>query len=547
MMWEKSDHTSSGDVQDSTVKQSLATCNPPHLDILRAHLSDLGLELDSEGIVRWERSNKLHPRNWSLSRKLYDISLIVILDFATTAISSAGAATSDVAREDLKIGRVLSLFSFTSIYMIGQGFGGAIFPPFSESFGRKKLYVISTALYSLFCLLPGVLPYLPVILIGRFGAGVLSAIPTNVVAGSIEDMFNAGHRIWMIFAWLMAANLGLSLGPIYGAFVVEYLGWHWHFRISAIFTGAMSILLLFTRESRPSQLLEARVALLRKATGDDSFRINNPDHAPDLDTLIRLVLLRPIRLLFTEPIVFVTSIISAVAFALVYLFTEAIPIVYGSFGFSATQSSLVFLAMCVGICLSVLTRFYDQHIFRKRQKNRQPLQPEDKLTGFAIGAPLLAIGLWWFAWTVPPIVNHVPWIVSSCSLALIGYACTEFDTTLAGYVADSYTIYAASAFASMALARAVLCAVFPLFAHQMFVVLGSNKALTVLASLATLFCLTPILLLSYGTAIRKSSKFASYSLDVYRDNQVDAETWEIETVEVEVDGVILSSEPPRTT
>jgi MFS family permease len=110
--------------------------------------------------------------------------------------------------------------------MIGQGFGGAVFPPFSESFGRKNLYIISTALYSFFCLLPGVLPYLPVIIIGRFGAGVLSAIPTNVVAGSIEDMFNAGHRIWMIFAWLMAANLGLALGPIYGAFVVKYLGWY---------------------------------------------------------------------------------------------------------------------------------------------------------------------------------------------------------------------------------------------------------------------------------------------------------------------------------
>jgi hypothetical protein len=309
----------------------------------------------------------------------------------------------------------------------------------------------------------------------------------------------------------------------------------------------MAILLLFTRESRPSQLLEARVALLRKATGDDTFRINNPDHAPDLKSLVRLVLLRPLRLLFTEPIVFVTSMISAVAFALVYLFTEAIPIVFSALGFSATQSSLVFLGLCVGICLSVFTRFYDQHILRQRQKNRQPLQPEDKLTGFAIGAPLMAIGLWWFAWTVPPAVHHVPWIVPACSLALVGYACTEFDTTLAGYVADSYTIYAASAFASMALARAVLCAVFPLFAHQMFVGLGSNKALTVLAALAIAFCITPIMLLRYGTAIRKHSKFASYSLNIYRDNQVDAEAWEIQSTELQVDGVILSNEPPRST
>jgi hypothetical protein len=55
----------------------------PHLDVLQTHLSHLGLQLDEEGVVRWERSNKLHPRNWPMARKMYDISLIVILDFAT--------------------------------------------------------------------------------------------------------------------------------------------------------------------------------------------------------------------------------------------------------------------------------------------------------------------------------------------------------------------------------------------------------------------------------------------------------------------------------
>ena len=291
--------------------------------------------------------------------------------------------------------------------------------------------------------------------------------------------------------------------------------------------------MLFIRESRPSQLLEQQVSTLRRVTGDNALRIKNPDHSPDLRTFARLTLFRPLRLFFTEPIVFVVATLSAVAYGLIYLFTEAIPIVYASFGFSPQKASLVFFAICVGILCGTFTRFYDQRLFRKRRKLRQILQPEDKLTGFTIAAPLFAIGLWWFAWTVPPMVSQVPWIASVLSMILIGYSTVEIDTTLAGYVADSYTVFSASAFAAMAFMRALFCAVFPLFAYQMFTSLGANIALTVLASTATAFCLAAALLLRNGKKIRERSPFAKYSLGVHRDHQVDRYEWENDEIGLE--------------
>jgi len=185
------------------------------------------------------------------------------------------------------------------------------------------------------------------------------------------------------------------------------------------------------------------------------------------------------------------SVMSAVAFGLIYLFAEALPVVYGSFGFSDKQSSLAFIAIGIGLLCGIFTRLYDDHIFRKRQSRRQALRPEDKLTGFAIAAPLLAIGLWWFSWTIPPTISHVHWIVSLLSLVLVGYAANEFDCTLAGYLADSYTVFAASAFAALALLRALCCAMFPLFAHQMFTNLTPNAASSILAAVATVFCSAP--------------------------------------------------------
>jgi MFS family permease len=71
----------------------------------------------------------------------------------------------------------------------------------------------------------GTTPNISGVIIGRFFSGLLSAIPTIVVAGSIEDMFTAERRVWMIFTWGVAANIGLTLGPIYGSYITQHIGW----------------------------------------------------------------------------------------------------------------------------------------------------------------------------------------------------------------------------------------------------------------------------------------------------------------------------------
>lgn len=47
-------------------------------------LDENGLEYTPDGkFIRWSASNKKHPRNWHMSRKIYDSSLIIFLDFFT--------------------------------------------------------------------------------------------------------------------------------------------------------------------------------------------------------------------------------------------------------------------------------------------------------------------------------------------------------------------------------------------------------------------------------------------------------------------------------
>lgn len=289
-------------------------------------------------------------------------------------------------------------------------------------------------------------------------------------------------------------------------------------------TGVTTLLLFGIRESRPSLLLTKQVAKFQK--GDPSMpplKALNPDHTPDLGTFARIALFRPIKLFFTEPIVFIVSSISAIAFGIIYMFTEALPPIYESMGFSERSASLSFIAIGIGLICGFFTRMTDHRTILKYKEEGISPQPEHKLLGFSLGAPILAVGLWWFAWTIPPRVTGVHWIVPSLALVLIGYALNEFDAVLAGYLADSYLSYAASGFAALALVRAVLSGVFPLFATQMFDGLGANVAASVLAAVATVFCIVPPVFARYGAKIRARSTFARHSLQVYQDTGVDKE------------------------
>jgi hypothetical protein len=110
--------------------------------------------------------------------------------------------------------------------------------------------------------------------------------------------------------------------------------------------------------------------------------------------------------------------------------------------------------------------------------------------------------------------------VSLLSLVLVGYAANEFDCTLAGYLADSYTVFAA-----LALLRALCCAMFPLFAHQMFTDLAKCRFIHPCRGCHGILP-QPIIFFRYGRRIRQSSKFAKYSLQAYNENQVDHNDWE---------------------
>lgn len=274
------------------------------------------------------------------------------------------------------------------------------------------------------------------------------------------------------------------------------------------FVGCMCCL---TRESRTSRILQQQIKQIRKQTGRSDLSSETHAAPPTPREFVRKYLALPVVLLVTEPIVIVVTILSAIAWSLLFLFTESLSVVFSLYGFTDTQTSLFFIPILIGVFGGIPVRLHDYSLLRNKNMKGEPLKPEDKLFGFALAAPALAIGLWWFAWTTPQAV-HTHWMVPTLALVLIGFAINEFEYILAGYLTDCYGAYSSSAIAAMSVVRSAFAGGLPLFTYFMFTGISTNAASSILAAMATMFCLAPVLFMRHGATLREKSSFAKHNV-----------------------------------
>ncbi|KAM0795126.1 major facilitator superfamily domain-containing protein [Usnea florida] len=483
----------------------------------RAHvgteLNSHGLQLGRDDFVEWKLDEKQHPRNWNLGKKVFNVGLVCFFEFWMTAISSAGTAASDSGRKDYDISRTMGYFVFTSLYLLGQAIGSIFCSPVSETFGRRTQYIVAIAVYCIFSAVTAAVPSPIAVGFGRFVTGFASAIPATVAFGSFEDLYDSETRIWIVYIYTLTGNMGLVLGPIYSAYVTAYAGWRWVFYVSTIVSGVGIGASWFLHESRTGYLLEMKVAAIQGTVGDKSLRVPGKHHFT-LRSFAQDFLLRPLEFLVTQPIIFCCAVLMTVSYSLIYGLTEGLTVVYTEFGFAeSTTSSLSFIPILLGLSINVLPRIYDQRRFTRCRRQNVPLRPETKIKSLITSCPALAIGLWLFAWTIPPRVPHVHWIVSMIGLVFVGYATNDLAYVLFGYLTDSYGPYAASACAALSLSRTLMGAIFPLFTYTMYTGLGGNVATSVFAAIATVFCMTPVVFIKYGRTLRNMSHFAQSDED----------------------------------
>lgn len=307
-----------------------------------------------------------------------------------------------------------------------------------------------------------------------------------------------------------APCLGPTIGPIVGGFAGESIGWRWVEGIMAIFTGVLWIFgSLTVPETYAPVLLRQRAKALSAETGHVYLSIlENRQGKTTPSATFKKALSRPWVLLFVEPIVLILSIYMAILYGTLFMFFGAFPIVYQQGrGWSQGIGGLAFVGGAVGMILGVIYAILDnQRYARLDSAHNGQAPPEARLPPSMLGAILLPVGLFWFAWTNFPSIH---WVVSIIAGAPFGFGMVVIMLGGMNYLVDSYTVYAASVLAANAVLRSLCGAAFPLFTSQMYNMLGIHWASS-LPGFLTVACLPfPFLFYKYGEKIQMRCKYTA--------------------------------------
>ena len=136
--------------------------------------------------------------------------------------------------------------------------------------------------------------------------------------------------------------------------------------------------------------------------------------------LFKVSIVRPIKLLFLSPIVFMISLYMALVYGYLYLMFTTFPRVFqGQFDFSDGSVGLAYLGSGMGSFFGLIFcgAVSDQLVVSLTKRNGGEPMPEYRLPAMFAGAILLPIALFMYAWTAQ---YKVHWILPIIGSAILG-------------------------------------------------------------------------------------------------------------------------------
>ncbi|KZL86881.1 mfs multidrug transporter [Colletotrichum incanum] len=477
------------------------------------------------------------PFSWSLGRKT---TVLFGTFFASTlAAYSAGAyaMAADPLMEKWSLSSTEFNFGIT-LFVLGFGFAPMILALISEIYGRYWVFVGSGALFFLGTLGCAVTRSFAGMLVSRLITGNGASVFATLTGGVVGDVFHKENRNTPMALYSLTIMVGTGLGPMVSGVIVDSLHWRWIFYLQMITVGSTTLaIFFFFDETRSNVVLRRKCealntwfednhlqrvaprgdvdgALLSRDIHPSSLycsqtaRVKFQAHfeGPALDmSIVWRSFSFPLKLLFTESVVFWFSAWVSFAWAILYMQFNSIGLAFRSVhGFNSTQVGGIYTAVIVGSIIGAVITIFQDPIFRRLMPRRMAT-PEGRLYSACVESLFLPIGLFWLGWSSSP---NVPWVVPA--LAIVSVTVGIFTVYLAVfiYLADTYHRYASSALAAQSMCRNLLAGVFPLFTNIMFQRLGYGVAGILLGGIGLLLSLVPWLLCIYGEKIRSRSPFA---------------------------------------
>uniref|UniRef100_A0A0K3CDZ5 BY PROTMAP: gi/472587111/gb/EMS24610.1/ MFS polyamine transporter [Rhodosporidium toruloides NP11] gi/647394703/emb/CDR35936.1/ RHTO0S01e10528g1_1 [Rhodosporidium toruloides] n=1 Tax=Rhodotorula toruloides TaxID=5286 RepID=A0A0K3CDZ5_RHOTO len=504
---------------DATLRLEPTSSRRSHLDIVDPDERAAEKAPPDVVWVDWDGpDDPANPLNWSRRRK-WVISSVGSFFCTLVSLSVSGYSIAEVSvEEELDTSKTLSLLGLTT-FTLAFAIAPLILAPLSEVYGRSFIYFASAVVFALFFIPQALAKNIETVLIARFISGCAGSTAVSIAGGTFADVWRGADRGAPMAFFTLAAVAGPGLGPVMFGYLAQikgfpYLSWVL-FAMSSVFALSLPFIL---DETRASVLLSRKAARLRKETGDERYQSKDDFERGSIRELMKTSLGRPVQMLMREPVLIaITAWISFTWVRLLHLFLVSIPTVYkGVFGFNTGQAGLVYMGQFVGGSLGMI---FDRYCERFYQRNVAKRGPEARLYSAFGGGIFLPVGAFIFCFTSYP---QCHWMGSVVGVVIL-YAGVYLSYLAAySYLAEAYTLYAASALSAMSFARNVIAAVFPLFTPAMYDRLGVQGATGLTAGLDTLLSVTPFVLFAFGGRLRLRSPFA---MELARREEADRVKW----------------------
>ncbi|KAH7188844.1 major facilitator superfamily domain-containing protein [Fusarium flagelliforme] len=468
---------------------------------------------DSSDESAWSDTESWDPLKLSPMRKLH----IVIAGFTCTFNGNFGSSMPsgalDIIAEKFNVTDPVYLILLNSLYMVGYVLGPLLFGPLSEYIGRRPVLIGTYLGYILFTFLASVSPNYAALLVFRLLCGINAAAPTTVIGGLYADILdNPSIRGNAMALYMTVTTIGPLIGPIVSGFSSP-ISWRWPFWIAGMMAVAGLPLVLTIPETYAPVLHNKMVKahIKRRQKERKKNRVENNDEEPlELKPFnVRKIFFRPMKLLFTEPILASTSIYLTLAYSVFYLMFQAYPRVFqGFYGLSPGMAGLAYIPFCIGVVLSlgvfaIYTRYHDKQTAAGAEWTKNHIYRRLPLA--CIASPCMVISLFWLGWTVwsslSPIIPSLGGIFFGLGFQLLFMGMTN-------YLTDVFRSHSASALGAAAMLRSIGATTLPLAADSMYTNLGIHWAPSVLAFVALAMGVIPFVFIRYGDRLARSSKTA---------------------------------------
>ncbi|KAL4865826.1 hypothetical protein BDV12DRAFT_145095 [Aspergillus spectabilis] len=486
----------------------------PTADLEKSRTARSGQSRQDPKLVTWNGPDDPdNPKNWPMRKKWLIVLMVSSFTFISPVSSSMVAPALTTLAKDLHITDAVESQLTLSVFVLAYAVGPLFLGPLSEIYGRVIVLQLSNLFYLIFNIACAVSQTKTQMIVFRFFSGLGGSAPLAVGGGVLSDCFTPEQRGKSIAIYSLAPLLGPAVGPIAGGFIAENTTWRWVFYATSIVDGAIQVAGLFLlKETYAPKILRTRAKNIRKETGDTAYQTEIERQNKKLSEIMSTALIRPFRLLATQPIVQAIALYLAYAYGIMYLVLSTFPTLWTGeqyYNESIGIGGLNYISLGIGFWLgSQICAPLNDRIYRRlKARNDGVGKPEYRVPLMSVAAFLTPAGLFIYGWTGE---KQTHWIAPNIGAALFGMGTIVTFQCAQTYLIDAYTRFAASALAASACMRSLCGFAFPLFAPYMYNGLHFGWGNSLLGFIALgLGIPAPIFLWKYGGALRKRSPYAA--------------------------------------